>query len=314
MEFHSQQATEHVAEHVAASNRTSRLKPLPGTVSTEHVASSRFPAPCREAALPLKPLPGTVVPKQENKLRAPAELDLSAASSKAQVRTPLSKSNRVHTSSEEDSPERHQRASSPSAQGTVQEHTKKKTHVRTSFGTRFDGSAQVQTASCAQESRPASTNQHDKCSNSKPEDPKPRRQPENPKGFVHWPTDKQQKEFEESILTQRHDKALLCVNLPIKKSTFTKTSAHILRVPADQGKCENFANVHLIRYFVDKVWKLPRPEVLISVTGGAKHFDLSPEHKDRMMRGMMEGTRQLNPWSCVCVCVCVFVRGKERER
>jgi hypothetical protein len=306
MEFHSQQAT----EHVAASNRTSRLKPLPGTVANEHVASSRFPVPCREAALPLKPLPGTVVLKQENKLRAPAELDLSAASSKAQVRTPLSKSNRVHASLEEESPERHQRASSPSAQGTVQEHTKKKRHVRTR--TPFDGSAQVQTASCTQESRPASTNQHDKCSNSKPEDPKPRRQPENPKGFVHWPTDKQQKEFEESILTQRHDKALLCVNLPIKKSTFAKTSAHILRVPADPGKCENFANVHLIRYFVDKVWKLPRPEVLISVTGGAKHFDLSPEHKDRMMRGMMEGTRQLNPWSCVFVFV--FVRGKERER
>jgi len=296
MELHSQQAT----EHAASSNRTSRLKPLPGTVTTEHVASRRFPASCREAALPLKPLPGTVVLKQENKLRAPAELDLSAAS--------LSKSNRVHASSEEESPERYQRASSPSAQSTVQEHTKKTVqHLRTASGTLFDGSAQVQTASCTQESRPASTSQHEKCSNSKPEDHKPRRQPENPKGFVHWPTDKQQKEFEESILTQRHDKALLCVNLPIKKSTFAKTSAHILRVPADPGKCENFANVHLIRYFVDKVWKLPRPEVLISVTGGAKHFDLSPEHKDRMMRGMMEGTRQLNPWSCVCVCVCSCV-------
>ena len=288
-----QQANEQVAEHVAASNRTSRLKPLPGTVATEHVASSRFLAPCREAALPLKPLPGTVVLKQQNKLRAPAEL----ASSKAQVCTPLSKYNRVHASSKEESPERHQRASSPSAQSTVQEHKKKTPHVRTASGTLFDGSGQVQTASCTQESRPASTSQHDKSSNSKPEDPKPRKQPENPKGFVHWPTDEQQKEFEESILNQRHDKALLCVNLPIKKSTFKKTSAHILRVPADPGKCENFANVHLIRYFVDKVWKLPRPEVLISVTGGAKHFDLSPEHKDRMMRGMMEGTRKLNPWS-----------------
>ena len=292
-----QQANEQVAEHVAASNRTSRLKPLPGTVATEHVASSRFPASCREAALPLKPLPGTVVLKQQNQLRAPAEL----ASSKAQVCTPLSKYNRVHASSKEESPERHQRASSPSAQSTVQEHTKKTPHLR----------IRDQTASCTQESRPASTSQQDKCSNSKSEGPKPRKQPENPKGFVHWPTDEQQKAFEESILTQRHDKALLCVNLPIKKSTFKKTSAHILRVPADPGKCENFANVHLIRYFVDKVWKLPRPEVLISVTGGAKHFDLSPEHKDRMMRGMMEGTRQLNPWSCVCVCV--IMRGKERE-
>ncbi len=55
-------------------------------------------------------------------------------------------------------------------------------------------------------------------------------------------------------------------------------------------------NEHLTRFFVDKVWALPRPDVIISVAGGAKYFKLSAGHKDRIMKGMMEGTRNLNPW------------------
>ena len=55
-------------------------------------------------------------------------------------------------------------------------------------------------------------------------------------------------------------------------------------------------NEHLMRFFVDKVWALPRPDVIISVAGGAKYFKLSAGHKDRIMKGMMEGTRNLKPW------------------
>jgi hypothetical protein len=55
-------------------------------------------------------------------------------------------------------------------------------------------------------------------------------------------------------------------------------------------------NEHLMRFFVDKVWSLPRPDVIISVAGGAKYFKLSAGHKDRIMKGMMEGTRNLKPW------------------
>jgi hypothetical protein len=142
----------------------------------------------------------------------------------------------------------------------------------------------------------------------KQDTPKPRSKLEKTKPEfleLHWPTDEQQQEFEmrtcnEDVpskeggggVCQSPAKALLSVKLPFKKSKFKST--HILQLPAVP---DNTANVHLVRYFVDKVWKLPRPEVIISVTGGAKHFDLSPEHKDRMMRGMMEGTRKLNPWS-----------------
>jgi hypothetical protein len=122
---------------------------------------------------------------------------------------------------------------------------------------------------------------------------------------LHWPTDEQQQEFEKRTFSegvpnkegggrvyQSPVKALLSVKLPFKKSKCKST--HILQLPSVP---DNTANVHLVRNFVEEVWNLPRPEVIISVTGGAKHFDLSPEHKDRMMRGMMEGTRQLNPWS-----------------
>ena len=66
--------------------------------------------------------------------------------------------------------------------------------------------------------------------------------------------------------------------------------------PAGAGK-EDLFNVHLVRYFVENVWKLDQPDVIISITGGAQNFDLPPEQKDRMMRGMMEGTRQIKPWS-----------------
>jgi len=55
-------------------------------------------------------------------------------------------------------------------------------------------------------------------------------------------------------------------------------------------------NEHLMRFFATKAWSLPRPDVIISVTGGAGNFKLSAGHKDRIMKGMMEGTRNLKPW------------------
>ena len=75
--------------------------------------------------------------------------------------------------------------------------------------------------------------------------------------------------------------------------------------PAATGK-EDLFNVHLVRYFVENVWKLEKPDVIISITGGAQNFDLPPEQKDRMMRGMMEGTRQIKPWS-VSIFTSVFL-------
>jgi hypothetical protein len=81
--------------------------------------------------------------------------------------------------------------------------------------------------------------------------------------------------------------------------------AQILQVPAIPDR-KHFG------YVVEKVWELPRPDVIISITGGADNFDLPLEHKDRMMRGIMpagrEGKRQLKSWSVSAFYACCFAR------
>jgi hypothetical protein len=98
-------------------------------------------------------------------------------------------------------------------------------------------------------------------------------------------------------------KPFLSARLPFKRAS-RKKSAHILQVPVRQE--EDILNVKLVRYFVENVWKLERPDVIISVTGGAtKNFYLRPEYKEKLMRGMMEGTRKLKTWSVsIYFCIC----------
>jgi hypothetical protein len=78
------------------------------------------------------------------------------------------------------------------------------------------------------------------------------------------------------------------------ETTFSTGEGESLAQFATVHKEKN--NVHLMRFFADKVWALPRPDVIISVAGGAGNFNLSAGHKDRIMKGMMEGTRNLKPW------------------
>ena len=93
--------------------------------------------------------------------------------------------------------------------------------------------------------------------------------------------------------------------------------------------------MHLLRHFIEAEWKLPRPDVIISVTGGAQAFDLATVHKDMIMRGMMENTRDMKPlfitggtnsgimkvfFECVymqayCVCMwCACMGGKAQRQ
>ena len=58
----------------------------------------------------------------------------------------------------------------------------------------------------------------------------------------------------------------------------------------------NSYNPHLIRYYLERVWKLNRPDVIITVTGSAMAFEMSTEDKDKIMKGMMDGTRNLDAW------------------
>lgn len=45
-------------------------------------------------------------------------------------------------------------------------------------------------------------------------------------------------------------------------------------------------NPHLLRFYVEKVWKLQPPKLLISVTGGAKGFDLAAGPKRQLLAGL----------------------------
>jgi hypothetical protein len=72
--------------------------------------------------------------------------------------------------------------------------------------------------------------------------------------------------------------------------------------PSDKGAWGNgvFQNVHLLRLFIEQGWQLPRPDVIITINDGAQFLDLKQEEKETILRGMMDGTRHLKPWS-VCV-------------
>ena len=129
-----------------------------------------------------------------------------------------------------------------------------------------------------------------------------------------WPTSEQRKYF-----LQRTGMALkstgesvdggkcstpLCGSFPFHTTRHGHSdsweAAKFLIVPAvnsaDPDSSTNINNVHLVRYFLENSWEITRPDVIITVTGGAQHFDLPAEMKDKIMRGMMEGTRHLNPW------------------
>jgi transient receptor potential cation channel subfamily M protein 2 len=48
-------------------------------------------------------------------------------------------------------------------------------------------------------------------------------------------------------------------------------------------------------YYVENVWELPRPKLLISVTGGAQDFALS-RAKENVLYKLMEAARQTDAW------------------
>ena len=69
-----------------------------------------------------------------------------------------------------------------------------------------------------------------------------------------------------------------------------------VNVPREGCKYKREYNPHLIRYYMERVWKLKRPGVIISVTGGAKSFDMRSEEKDELMKAIMDETRKLDVW------------------
>ena len=86
------------------------------------------------------------------------------------------------------------------------------------------------------------------------------------------------------------DSSPLCGQMPYYAGNVPQEQKQYVVVHKDH------INMHLLRYFVDRVWALPRPDVIISVTGGAANFKLATDHKDKIMQGMFDGTRSLTPW------------------
>ena len=48
-------------------------------------------------------------------------------------------------------------------------------------------------------------------------------------------------------------------------------------------------------YYVENVWELPRPKLLISVTGGAQDFAMN-RAKENVFYKLMEAARQTDAW------------------
>ena len=90
--------------------------------------------------------------------------------------------------------------------------------------------------------------------------------------------------------TAAKDSSPLCGQMPYYAGNVPQEQKQYVVVHKDH------INMHLLRYFVDRVWALPRPDVIISVTGGAANFKLATDHKDKIMQGMFDGTRSLTPW------------------
>ena len=52
----------------------------------------------------------------------------------------------------------------------------------------------------------------------------------------------------------------------------------------------------LVKELIKKVWKLKVPNLVISVTGGAKSFHLKPRLKEVFQRGLIKAAKSTGAW------------------
>jgi transient receptor potential cation channel subfamily M protein 2 len=64
-------------------------------------------------------------------------------------------------------------------------------------------------------------------------------------------------------------------------------------------------NVELVMKLILKVWKLEVPNLVISVTGGAKSFHLKPRLKEVFQRGLIKAAKSTGAW---------IITGKRNEQ
>ena len=62
-------------------------------------------------------------------------------------------------------------------------------------------------------------------------------------------------------------------------------------------KAGGITNPYLVRYYAENVWKLHKPQVLISITSGhTTDYNLESSIEDHLLYDMMEMTNNLNAW------------------
>jgi len=106
------------------------------------------------------------------------------------------------------------------------------------------------------------------------------------KGRFIWPTIRDPTAAQAFYVTI-NDESLPEVPRVVERDTYVYNER-------DPGGFKTYVKPGLKTYVDNLVyneWKLQEPEVIISVTGGAVHFDLDARNKDVIMQGMMDGTR-----------------------
>ena len=63
---------------------------------------------------------------------------------------------------------------------------------------------------------------------------------------------------------------------------------HYIRVP-------NTSDPQMLMYFVENVWSLPRPKLVISISGGTEDFRITPE-LEQLLNDLMQIARKSNAW------------------
>jgi hypothetical protein len=72
--------------------------------------------------------------------------------------------------------------------------------------------------------------------------------------------------------------------------------ASYTRIPSDGLPGWEETNPFLVRFLMERVWRMPRPRLIFSVTGGAKDFNMTNNKKDRLLLGLIEAAKAMDAW------------------
>ena len=80
------------------------------------------------------------------------------------------------------------------------------------------------------------------------------------------------------------------------KERDTVEPASYVRVPTEGLPGWTETNPLLVRFLMERVWNMPKPRLVLSVTGGAKDFNMTNNKKDRLMLGLTGVAKAMDAW------------------